>query len=84
VHPEIGVDGGGDSDVFFTCPYGEYVHRVFYGHPEVKVDDLEIELSRLDFREVQDVVEKGEQGVAACAHDLYVTPLLGIEGRVQK
>jgi hypothetical protein len=59
------------------------VRRVANGIAGVEVDRVELEFPRLYLREVQDVVDDGQQRIGGRLHDSQVLPLFGRELRVE-
>jgi hypothetical protein len=51
--------------LLFGGPGGEQVERLFNTCVEVERLNFEIELAGFDLREVQDIVDDGEQGITA-------------------
>ena len=64
----------------------EAQHRLHILHhgQQIEVQGLEDQLPGLDLGEVEDVVDEGQQGLAAGADGLGILPLLIAQGRVQE
>ena len=69
---------------FFGGFDGEHFGRVFQQGPDVKIDLFELELLGFDLGDIQDVVDEGEQGLAAVANEIGVLALLAGKGRAQE
>ena len=63
---------------------GEQADDVLEQQAEVEVDGLELELARLDLREVEDVVDDPEQPVGRSLHPTRVATLLGVQRRIEQ
>ena len=58
---------------------GERLDGLLQAAPQVELGAVEIELARLDFREVQNVVDDGHQGIRRTLDHAQVLALLGRE-----
>jgi len=63
---------------------GDDIQRSLHHLDEVAVDDLELELPRLDLREVEDVIDDREQAVGRTPYGLRELHLLLVELRFEK
>ena len=79
----VGRDAAGQFQALGVGPLREGAQGVFHGHAEAERGDLEVELARLDLREVEDVVDHRQQGVGRRLDQAQVFALLGRELRVQ-
>ena len=76
-------DVEGQLQVLLVGPQGERPHRVAQAIAQVERAGVEVELARLDLREVEDVVDHRQQRVGRRCDDLQVLALLGRELGVQ-
>ena len=65
-------------------PLGQQLHDLLERQPRVEVDDLELEATGLDLREVEDVVEDRQQRVRRVLHGLHELALLRRQMRVEQ
>ncbi len=80
------VDGdvAGELEALLMRPVGEELERVRQAVAQAERQDLEVELAGLDLREVEDVVQDGEQRVGRRADRVQVLALLGRELAVER
>src|SRR5882672_10903338 len=71
----------GELQAFLLRADAESLHQILDGVPQRERDPLETEPARLDFREVQDVVDDREQRVGRSRDGVDVLALLGGQPR---
>ena len=74
-------DAAGEFQALGMGARGQQLHHVLDDLVEVEVQRLGLELAGLDLREVQDVVDDGQQGVARAFDHFEALALLGAKPR---
>jgi len=74
----------GELQAFLLRADAESLHQILDGVPQRERDPLETEPARLDFREVQDVVDDREQRVGRSRDGVDVLALLGGQPRLER
>ena len=72
-------DVAGEVETLGLRLLGQQFDRAFDGRLQIEVEFLEVQLAGLDLGEVEDVVDDGQQRVAAAADRLDVLALLLVE-----
>ena len=73
-----------ELQALLLSPIGERLHQLFDGVAQRKRNLLELQLARLDFREVQDVVHDGEQRLRPLSDGPDVFALFDGELRIER
>ena len=80
----VGVDRARQLQPLGLRALGQEVEAVLDRRRQIELDGFQLEPARLDLREVQDVVDQGEQRLAGLAHRLRVLALLRRQRRVEQ
>ena len=78
------VDVAGELQFLGVRARRHQLHDVLYCMVQIETDRLDLELAGLDLREVENVVDDGEERFARAADGFQVTLLLRIERRFQQ
>ena len=79
-----GVDRVGQIDMLSRRLHGEQVQRLLDADGEVQGLLLQVHLARLDLRKIEDVVDDGQQRIAADADGVHAVALFAGEGSFQQ
>ena len=80
-HGHLRIDHDGELEVLLIGLRRHHLGRLLHDNTQVEVDHLDVDLSRLDLREVEDVVDHGEQRLRGLADRLRVLALLAVQAR---
>ena len=78
------IDEGAEVEALLARLGREQGHRGLDRVDEIEVDDLDLDLAGLELRDIENVIDDGEQRIAGFAHDLRVVALLLIELRPEQ
>src|ERR1035437_6598617 len=81
---DIRQDVANQLEPFLLGPQRERLHEIGQMIADGKLNDLELELAELDFREIEDVVEDAEQTIRRALDHREVLALLVGERRVER
>src|SRR5215467_59028 len=81
---QIALNVASHFEFFLVSTWGKQAHRVFEGVTKIELSLVEFELSRLDFRKIEQVIDQREQGIRGILDRAQVFALLAGERSAQR
>src|SRR6185369_15264116 len=81
---DVFVDEEAELEPFAGGAGGKQLDDFRHGLVQIKVDGLELELAGLDLREIQNVIDDGQEGLAGTVENLRQFPVVVGERRLQE